>query len=480
MEVPINQGMTTQHAPIDVRIEERAQAEYDLSGEGQYVDLGSITGRLLVEYEANRGELMEVIKRAEDPSIRDLLRDRLNMLLENWDHDPRDIDPLTLNYGRLVLTGTDPIDEIPQALPLETGLSVQKIEETSPSDLKRDLRQEVEYETNHSTLESDLQDHLEREGIPPSEYEIGVPIHIQARADPIADEDENVFGTEFTLTVRNNRRYPTRQSTVRISMPPEVGREAQLGPNTSGTYDPAEEEFAFDLEALDAGDSTSLSFVVPPSAGQDLEQVAGEAEIHTDHTFSYLWPSAVFDAGGEKVYGKNGEMNTGMADITSTCAIEASFHTPTAAITVGEGAEVTKRLTVEGVTPPTAASEIESILGRRGLDATGPNMEKTREMQEEAEVTKFKGEFTDASVVVEDARIAIRVSINGERRTGEVEATREEGERLPAQKRNVSMAYGRVGVNIIGRGADHEKVDSYVDDLRNDIQMTLDSMATEV
>ncbi|GAB7093400.1 hypothetical protein JCM30237_05520 [Halolamina litorea] len=476
MEIPITREMTTQNAPIDVRIEERAQAEYDLSGDGEYVDLGSIEGRLLVEYEANRGELVEVIERAEEPTI----RDRLNMVLENWSHGASSADELRLNYGRLVLRGTDPLDEVEPSMPLRSDVSVQRVEETSPSDLKRELRQEIEYETNHSALESDLRDHLEREGVPPSEYEIGVPIHIQARADPIADENEDVFGTEFTLTVRNNRRYPTRNSSISLSMPPEIGREAELGPNTTGTYDPADEVYEFVIDGLGPGENTAVSFVVPPSAGRDLEQVAGEAEIHTDHTFSYLWPYAVFDAGGEKVYDMDGAADAGMADVSSTCAIEAEFHTPTSAITVGEGAEVTKRLTVEGVTPPTAAGEIESILSRRGLDASGPNLEETREMHEDAEVTKFNGEFTDASVVVEDTRIAVRVAIKGERRTGEVEATREEGESLPAQRRNVSMAYGRVGVDIVGRGADNEKVESYVNDLRNDIQMTLDSMATEV
>lgn len=468
--------MTTQAAPIDVRIEERAHADYDLSSDGQYVDLGAVEGRLLVEYEVNRGELMELVERAEEPSV----RDRVNMFLENWTHDPSDAETLQLNYGRLSLRGTGPLDEVDRDVSLRTELPAERVEETSPSDLKRELRQEIEYETTHEDLESDIRAHLEREGVPPSEYELGEPIHIQARADPVADEDESVFGTEFTIAIRNNRRFPTRTSRVTVEMPPEIGREVSLGDHTEGTYNPSDEEYEFTLSPLESGEEGQISFVVPPSAGRDLESVTGEAEINTDHTFSYLWPDAVFDAGGRKVYDMSDDTGSEMAEVRATCSVEASFHTPTAEITVGEGAKITRRLTVEGVTPPDAAREIESILGRRGLDATGPDLTEERDMHEGTEVTRFTGEFKDASVVVEDTRIAVNVAIQGERRTGEVEAEREEGEDLPAQRRNVSMAYGRVGVDVTGRGTDNEKVDDYVNDLRDDIQMTLESMATEV
>ncbi|MFB6146211.1 MAG: hypothetical protein ABEJ08_00805 [Halobacteriaceae archaeon] len=481
MIVPITEEMMTDRELVDVRVEERATADFDLSGRGPYVELGDVEGRLVVEYEINRGELMDRIERGREPT----LSDRLNMFLEDWSLNPNNVERLELDYGRLLLRGTDPVEDVPDTIVLSETVDTEAVENQSPSDLKRDLRREMTYSTTFDALEADIRDHLEQEGIPPSEYELGAPVHIQARADPIAEDEGEVIGTEFTITVENNREFDLRQSELRLAMPPEIGREVELRAGTSGTYNPAEEMFEFTVPPVEGttGTDTSaaeLTFLVPPSAGRDLEVVEGDAELDTRVTFSYLMPDALFDAGGRKTLDYTGSVDREMASIQTTATIEASFHTPTDEILVGEGADVEKRISVEGVTPPQAISEVEQVLGRRSIDATTPDLTESRNMREGEEVTEFQGEFRDGSVVVEGTRIAINVKITGQRRAGEVESERTAEETLPAERRSVTMEYGRTGLVIQGRGADWEKVDSYVSDLRDDLQMSLESIAEEV
>lgn len=466
---------------VAVRVEERATADFDLSGRGDYVDLGEIEGRLVVEYEINRGALMDRIERGREPS----LSDRLNMFLEEWTLNPNDVERLELDFGRLLLRGTDPVDDVPETVVLDETVDADEVENRSPSDIKRDLRREMTYSTTFDALEADIRDHLEREGIPPSEYELGAPVHIQARADPIAEDEGDVIGTEFTVTVENNRDFDLHPSELRLSMPPEIGREVELRGDTAGTYNPADEMFEFTVPEIEGTTGTDvnaaeLTFLVPPSAGRDLEVVEGEAELDTGVTFSHLMPHALFDAGGRKTFDYAGSVDRKMASIQTTATIEATFHTPTDEVLVGEGADVEKRISVEGVTPPQAISEVEQVLGRRSIDATTPDLSESRNMREGEEVTEFQGEFRNGSVVVQGTRIAISVKITGQRRTGEVEAERTAEEKLPAERRSVSMEYGRTGLVIQGRGADWEKVDSYVSDLRDDLQMSLESIAEEV
>jgi hypothetical protein len=119
------------------------------------------------------------------------------------------------------------------------------------------------------------------------------------------------------------------------------------------------------------------------------------------------------------------------------------------------------------------------VLRQRGIDASGGVSEKGSELREDAEVTQFSGTFSGGSVVVGDTRINIEVSVNGERRTGESSTERSSGETLPAKRRNVSFDYGRTGITVRGRGADAQKVDSYLSDLRDELRLELESVAKE-
>lgn len=461
-----------------VRIEETANLSFDLSESGEYVDIGDISGRLLVEYEVNHGQIRDEVERAQNPKV----SDRVNAFFENWSIDDIDPNTLKIDYGTLLMRGTEPIDEVPETLKLTVTLDTAEFEQTSPEDLKRKLRQEQEYTVDYDSLESDIKAYLEREGINTDQVSLGSPVHIQARAEPIAEGD--VFGTEFRITVENLAPRRLEPSTLRVSMPPQIGRELQLDDSTQGSYDPAKEEFTFDVPEILPSDGQpavhELSFLVPQSAGKDLERVEGTATLNTSQPFTNYLPEAVFDAGGNKMYDDQKSMDSTYVTVDSTCSIEAEFSAATSDIMTGEAATVQKKITVDGVTPPKAQQEVESVLNQRGIDTEGGDLTQSSEIREGADVTTFNGRFENGSTVVGDTRIAVEVTINGERRTGESGTERAGGEELPAKQRNVTIDYGYTGIQITARGADAQKVDSFASDLRDEIRVAVESIAEEV
>lgn len=478
MKVTVTENMMDGRKTVGVRIEEVANLSFDLGESKEYVDIEEISGRLLVEYEVNHGQIRNEIERARNPS----LKDKLNAFFEDWSLAAVDPDRLEINYGSLLMRGTEPIDAVPDNLSLTATIDTGEFEQTAPEDLKRKLRQETEYTVEYADLESDIKAYLEREGINTDQVSLGSPVHIQARAEPVAEDD--VFGTEFRITVENQAPRQLEPSTLRVSMPPQIGRELMLDPETKGSYDPAEEEYVFDVPGIPPADGQpevhELSFLVPQEAGRDLERVEGMATLNTSQPFTNYLPEAVFDAAGNKIYDDQGSTQSNYATVDPTCSIEADFSTPTSEIMVGDVADVTKKIRVEGVTPPQAYDEIESVLNQRGIDATRTHLDENEEIREGADVTRFNGEFEDGSIVVGDTRITVNIAVNGERRTGETGTERSGGQELPAKQRNVTIDYGYTGINIIARGADAQKVDSFASELRDEIELNVQSIAEEV
>ena len=478
MEVTVTEEMMDDRRAVGIRIEEVANLSFDLSESGEYVNIGQISGRLLFEYEVNHGQVREELERARNPTT----KDKTSAFFEDWSLGAVDPSSLKINYGSVLFRGTEPIDAIPRQFRLTPTLSTQEFEQTPPEDLKRKLRQEKEYTVEYNDLESDIKSYLEREGINTDKVSLGSPVHIQARAEPIAEGD--VFGTEFRLTVENQAPRELEPSTLRVSMPPQIGRELLLDDDTSGSFDPAEGEFVFDIPGIrPAGNQPKveeISFLVPQEAGRDLEQVEGSATLNTSQPFTNYLPEAVFDAGGNKTYDDQTSAGANYATVDKTCSIEADFSTPTSEILVGDAATVRKKIRVDGVTPRQAYTEIESILNQRGIDAIDTGLSKGEEMREGAQVTSFNGSFENGSVIFGDTRITVEISINGERRTGEKGRETSSGEELPAKQRNVTIDYGHAGVQVIAKGADPQKVDSFAGDLRDEIKLSLQSIAEEV
>ena len=477
MDVPVSEELATSRGLIEVWIEETMNLDFDLSGEGAYVETGAINGEIQVDFEVNRSELIERLDRAEEPS----LMDKINMFLEDWSADAMNTDEVYLDYGRLLLRGAEPT-EINSGVELGETFDPDELRTTSPDDLKRKLRKERTYETTYDDLAEDVAAYLEREGIA-ANPSFSSPVHIQASALPMEG------GTDFTITIENNEPTPIKKSiTVEVKMPPEIGREVTVGHSgqhdhvdswigsdaVSGDYDPEEEAFVFDVTSLSPVDKSAsereVRFNVPARAKGTLDDVSGTARFVRENPFSNIIPEAVFDAGGHRLDGDLGEVN-------STGRIRATFETPVEAISIGGSTSyVQKRFKVEGLTPPNAFEEIENIVRDRGIDGADFDApERTRDIREGK--TKIEGHIRNGSILVGDTRIGIDIQIDGEVRASDRQTSRENDENLPAERRSVTVEYGHTGVDIKGRGADQQVVDDYVTDLRDELRVALESMA---
>lgn len=476
MNIPVSKDMSTKRGLVEVWIEETMDLEFDLSGNGQYVDTGAVEGRIQVDFEIDRTELMDRLGRANSPSV----RDRLNALLEDWSLDAVDTETATLDYGMLLVKGAEPT-ELESTVELNSTFSADELRSTSPGDLKRELRQERTYETTYDDLAEDVGEYLEKEGVA-VDPSFSAPVHVQATAIPAKD------GTDFTIAVENNELTPIGSIVLKVDMPPEIGRQVRLGhantevsdqwtsePAVSGTYDPEERSFRFQVKSLsptdEGGSSRELRFHVPARAQATLDELSGEAQFTRYKPFSNIEPVAVFDAGGHR-------LGTELGGVDANGHIEATFSTPTEAITVGSAARARAEFQIKGVAPTAAFTEIEDIIKERGIEgASYSSPTQSRDMREGQEVTKFSGSIKNGSVLVGDTRISVNINVNGDVRSADRETARETDENLPAERRSVTVEYGRTGVKIRAEGTDQEVVDDYVTDLRDELRVSLQSIA---
>lgn len=95
---------------------------------------------------------------------------------------------------------------------------------------------------------------------------------------------------------------------------------------------------------------------------------------------------------------------------------------------------------------------------------------------------EFDAEWVNGSTLMGDTRISVDLYLSGYRSAGERSAEVGEGttESLPTTQRSVSMSYGTTGVTINCRGGDYEKVDDFVTDLRDEIELRLQNNALAV
>lgn len=486
MQVPVGKQLQTSRGLLTVRIEETMTLDFDLGSGSQYVDAGTIDGRMLIDFELNRSALMDKLDRVESPS----LSDKLNMFLENWSLDKTDSGTVELVYGQLLFKGAEPLG-VDSTLTLGGSFGVQSLRSTSPDDLKRKLRTEETYETTYEELSAEVSEFLEREGIA-TNPSFSAPVHIQAKANPA------VKGTNFTLTVKNNERWPIQEVTVKVDMPQEVGREVELGhwvtadddanrrdgyvekdvagvDDSSSSYDPEENVYTFEIDFLagvheEAGSEREIKFYVPARAQQDLKEVSGRARFTRNTPFSNLFPTAVFDAGGHRLDNRTVEINP-------TGHVDATFSTPTEEISVSSVQEVNKRFQVEGVLPEEAKNRVEEVLKDRGVEGTEARMTENRNMRDGKEVVRYEGGVKNGEILVGDTRIRVNVDVQGEIRTANRETTRGEDENLPAERRSVATEYGQTNINVRGTGSNQRVVDDYITDLRDELQVTLNSIS---
>lgn len=476
MNIPVTKDMSTKRGLVEVWIEEIMDLDFDLSGNGQYVDTGSVEGRIQVDFEIDRTELMSRLERANSPNV----YDRLNAFLEDWSLDAVNSRTATLDYGMLLVKGAEPT-ELESTVELNSTFSADDLQSTSPEDLKRELRQERTYETTYDELAEDVGEYLEKEGVA-VDPSFSAPVHIQATAIPAKN------GTDFTIVVENNELTSIDSIVVDTEMPPNIGREVRLGhanseesddwtsePAVSGTYNPEDRSFQFKVNSLsptnEEGSSREIRFHVPARAQATLNELSGEAQFTRYKPFSNIEPVAVFDAGGHR-------LGADLGGVDATGHIEASFSTPTEAITVGSAGRARAEFQMKGVAPTAAFTEIEEIIKERGIEgASYSSPTQSRDMREGQEVTKYSGSIKDGSVLVGDTRISVNIDVSGDVRSADRETARETDDNLPAERRSVSVEYGRTGVKIRGEGTDQEAVDDYVTDLRDELRMSLQSIA---
>lgn len=475
MELPVSSELVTTKGMLDIRIEETASVEFDLSDEKeQYVDIGRISGRIVVDYQINRSGLIDRLDRISEPTV----KDHINMFLEDWSLDNVVHGEVDLNYGKLLLEGTNPMD-LDDTYQLGDSFSQDRLRSLSPEDLRRELRTETSYETTYDEIEAEISRQLEREGIT-ERVDISTPVRLQARSNP------RVEGTDFTITVENTQPHRIIQATINIEMPAKIGREVNIGHTSGGTdtsmiegsYDPERGRYTIDVQGIPKstnGGVVEIPFYVSKTAPKSLDRLDGDAEFVRRTPFSDLNPVEVFDAGGYPLGGET------VADVSSRGKITASFQTPVSEITIDQQGDITKKIQVDGVPPgETTIRKIEERIQERGVtDYEQGEITESRNMREGTELTRFQTAFTGGIVRYQGAEIRVTVKVDGERRTAQRESSRDADENLPAERKSVTTETGHTGVTITGDGIETDKVDEYVSELRDDLKMTLTSLSED-
>ncbi|QZA88560.1 hypothetical protein K0C01_12390 [Salinarchaeum sp. IM2453] len=478
--------MTGHDELVEVRLEETIDIDFNLSGDGTYADAGAVEGRMLVDFEVNRSKLLEKIDRGEEIPV----TDKVNAFLEEWSEDKVNTNRVELEYGQLLFRGAEPVG-ISSAFELQQSFDPSQLRSSSPEEIKRELRIEEDYETTYDDIANDVQSYLEREGIN-ADISFNVPVHIQAKANPAVE------GADYTIELANNEPVGIEMITVEVNMPPEIGREVELGHSgdregewssrravEGKRYDPEEEKYVFSVSSLSPTDkegaSREIRFHVPAKAQRTLREVSGEAKFTRRQPFSNLVPVALFDAGGHRIASFNAEdqqQDGEVGDITAKGHINATFETPAQDITVGTTAKVSKRFQVEGVVPFNAAIKVEEILTERGIkDYHTEKVEQNRNMREGQEFEVYNGGFEKGHILVDGTRIRVDIDIKGQVRSSDREAIREADENLPAERRSVTTEYGQTSVTVRGRGTSQRVVDEYITDLRDELRVTLESIS---
>lgn len=449
MIIPVSRDMMTGHDElVEVRLEETIDIDFDLSGDGAYADAGEVEGRMLVDFEVNRSELLKKIDRGEEIPM----TDKINAFLEEWSEEKVNTDRVELEYGQLLFRGAEPVG-ISSAFELQQSFNPSQLRSNSPEEIKRELRIEESYKTTYDDIADDVQSYLKREGIN-TDISFNVPVHIQAKANPAVE------GADYTIELANNESVGIKRITVEVNMPPEIGREVVLGHSgdregewsseravDSKGYDPEEKKYVFSVSSLSPtgreGASREIRFHVPAKAQRTLREISGEAKFTRGQPFSNLVPVALFDAGGHRIASFNREdrqQSGEVGNITAKGHINATFETPVQDITVGTTAGVSKRFQVEGVVPFNSVTKIEDILTERGIkNYHTKELEQNRNMREGQEFEVYNGGFEEGHILVDGTRIRIDIGVKGQVRSSDRESIREADENLPAERRSRAL-----------------------------------------
>lgn len=482
--VPMTQSRVGSDKILNINIEETIRAEYDLGSTGEYVDISDIKGRLVIEPEFNRGAMVEVAERIENPSI----IDKIKLLLQTWTldnnkglNDIKGSSDVELDYGTLLFRGAEALD-LPDEYDVSVEYSTDEIKDTSPDEMRNDMRIEGKYRTEYKKIESEMEKHLDKNGISVDQVDIGIPLHVRAKAESFADDDDGDSGNKFEITLDNKSRDELYPSQVTLQMPPEIGRGAKIaesGDVDEGSYNPEKEAFEFNLDSIPPNTEITAALKITQEAKGDLGYVDGEVDFEKDNPFSDFMLQGFYDAGGRREDRDNQDQKP--AEINTVGSFLTSFTAETSEIMVGGQRNVNKNLSVEGITPQQAMDSIEKILRQENLGSSRRSLEKAEELTDDS--VKYTGGFSSGSVMKGETQIGVEVDIKGTTKVAQKQRGSDDmdsDETLPDIQRQTTTEYGQVGVQIKATGNDLETVDRYASRLRKDIQMELESVAEEI
>lgn len=472
-KVPMTKGRSGKGKLITIILKEQVRASYDLGSTGKYVDVSEIEGRLLIEPDFNRGEMMEVVKKSNNTSI----FDKFTMFLNDQKEPDKD-NKLILNYGTLVFRGSEPLD-MANTIDLTYEYTTNDIQGASPNELKNDMKGEITYESIYDELEREFLGYLNEQGISRDQVEMGVPLHLQAKAEPVAESrgEAKETGTQVDITLANKSLEEIRPSAIEIDMPPKIGRGVKVDNSSDvkdGNYNPENESYEFNIQSIPSDSERVASFRITNKARGQLENIDGRVVFKKDTPFSDLNLQGFYDSGGR-------EGDESLVEIRTSGAFTTTFTAKLSEIMIGGERTVSKKTRVDGITPQRAMDTIEEKLKQRGIGANREPLQKGEELADDSQ--KFTGGFSEGEILKGETKILINIDLTGQRKLAQKQRgsdNMDADETLPDIQRQTTTQYGQVGVTINATGNDLEIVDEYATDLRKDIQLELQSLAEEI
>lgn len=474
IDVPMTKDRSGRADLITIILKEQVRASYNLGSTGEYVNVSEIEGRLLIEPDFNRGEMIDIIERINNISIFDKFRRFLND-----ENEPDNDGILILNYGTLVFSGSEPVN-IENTLDLKYEYTNSDIRKQSPDKLKNDMKEEITYELTYDDLEGEFLRYLNEQGISRDQVEMGVPLHLQAKAEPIAESKAGTkeTGTQVDIVLKNKSlEEEIRPSTIQVDMPPRIGRGVKIhdsGDITNGDYNPKNESYEFNIQSIPPNSKSIASLRITSEAKGQLEEINGKVVFKKDTPFSDMDLQGFYDSGGR-------EAESGLVELRQSGAFTTTFTAKLSEVMIGGERTVSKKIRVNGITPQKAMDAIEQKLNQRGLGANRQPLQKGEQLADDSQ--KFTGSFSQGEILRGETKILINVDITGQRKVAQKQRGSDDidaGETLPDIQRQTTTQYGEVGVSINATGNDVQLVDEYITDLRDDIQVELESLAEEI
>lgn len=460
---------------LRLTLEETVSADFNLGSNNEYVEVGDIDGRLLIEPHFNRGAMVEVAESTENPPA---LFD-IKKFINDWNDIPNS-NVLQIFYGKFLFRGAEPLDMLS-----EVSVSIEEpaaeIQSRSPDEIRNALRQEMEYSTTYEQIETGVEQYLDENGISIDQVDIGVPVHIRAKAESFADDGDGHSGVRYDFTLKNMRNMSdedVRISKLAIDMPAEIARGVKIVEQSdvqTGDFNPERNAYELEVGRLPANREKEVSFKITQKAKGELNDVKGELIFEKNSLFSDISLQGFFDAGGRRG-------DASMIKVDTTGTFTTTFSANSSDIMVGGRRKVSKKFQIEGVTPQMAMKTIEKILMTRDLGADRKNLEKGDQLSDDS-VQYRDGGFEDGTVMKGETEIKINVRVNGRQKLAQKQRgsdDMESDETLPDIQRQTTTEYGQTGVIIRAYGNELEKVDEYATELRREIQLELEGLAEEI